>query len=207
METSQRYQKWKTYVLTFSSYMTLHCMRMTYSHILPNFKQTFHQTNLFLGLFGACIYLALGLGFLLRFTIEDKKNIVKSFFFCITLACLGYLIIPLSSILLNTKITANYLFQTILPGLGLLLFGFWQFAAWPTLLTLINYYFNVRSEGTYLGFWSANGDFGNILGFTLSGLLVDTFSVRWEVAMIVAAFFCWIMALVVYLFIEERPIE
>lgn len=132
---------------------------------------------------------------------------MRSFFVCISLACLGYLIIPLSSILLNSKVTTNLFFQTILPGFGLLLFGFWQFAAWPTLMTLINEYFNVRSEGTALGLWSANGDFGNIIGFILSGLIIDSFSFRWEVAMLVAAVFCWAMALIVYLFVKEKPLE
>lgn len=55
-----------------------------------------------------------------------------------------------------------------------------------------------------MGIWSANGDLGNIVGFALCGILVDSFSFRWEIAMIVAAAFNWIMALIVFVFVKEK---
>lgn len=59
--------KWQTYILTFTSYVALHTMRMSYSQVKSEFKTSFQQTNLFLGLFDALVYLALGTGFFFRF--------------------------------------------------------------------------------------------------------------------------------------------
>lgn len=55
-----------------------------------------------------------------------------------------------------------------------------------------------------MGIWSANGDLGNIIGFALCGILVDSLDCRWEIAMIVAAAFNWTMALVVFTFVKEK---
>lgn len=56
-----------------------------------------------------------------------------------------------------------------------------------------------------MGIWSANGDFGNIVGFGLTAILVDSLSFRWEIAMLVAASLNLSMALVIFLFVKEKP--
>lgn len=84
------------------------------------------------------------------------------------------------------------------------MFGFCQFAAWPTVMILINQHFNIKSEGTALGVWSAHGDVGNVVGFSIAGLMVDNLSYRWEVAMIAVTVLCWVMAWMLYVFIEEK---
>lgn len=81
--------------------MTLHSMRMTYSRIVPQFKEAYQQSNLFLGIFDAAIYIALGFGFLFRFVLEDRKKLLKFFLIYMTLACIGYLFIPVSSLFLG----------------------------------------------------------------------------------------------------------
>ena len=94
-----------------------------------------------------------------------------------------------------------------MPSVGLLLFGFCQFAAWPTLLTLMSEHFDHTTEGKALGFWSANGNLGNILGFAMTGLLVDVLKLQWEFAMIAAAGFSFFMILLVVIFVKEKKKE
>jgi sugar phosphate permease len=130
--------KWKTYLITFIDYVALHNMRMSYSQIKPNFQSSFEQTNLWLGLFDALVYLSLGMGFFFRFLLEGKKNLLKSYIIFISIACSAYLVIPLLSLMLNKDVADNYFLKEIVPGLALLIFGFCQFPAWPTLLTLTN---------------------------------------------------------------------
>jgi len=96
-----------------------------------------------LGLFDALVYLALGTGFFFRFLLQGKKNLKSSLLLYLTIACLGYLIIPVTSLILGYGVRDSFLFQGFLPGLGLLIFGFFQFPAWPSLLTLTNDYFNL----------------------------------------------------------------
>ena len=95
------------------------------------------------------------------------------------IACIGYLIIPINSLLFKDKAPDSYFIKEILPGLGLLIFGFFQFPAWPTLLTITSQEFELNGDGTAMGIWSANGDLGNIVGFALTGLFVSNLEIRW----------------------------
>jgi sugar phosphate permease len=147
---------------------------MSYSQVKSKFQKDFDQSNLFLGLFDALVYIALGTGFFFRFLLQGKKNLKFSLVLFLTIACIGYMVIPISSLLLGDSVKNNFFLQEFLPGLGLLIFGFFQFPAWPTLLTLTSEHFNLEKEGTAMGIWSANGDLGNIVGFAMCGLLVDT---------------------------------
>ena len=93
--------KWKTYLITFIDYVALHNMRMSYSQVKPDFQKSFGQTNLYLGLFDALVYLSLGMGFFFRFLLEGKKNLLKSYIIFITIACAAYLVIPILSLVVN----------------------------------------------------------------------------------------------------------
>ena len=99
----------------------------------------------------------------------------------------------------------SILTQKILPVIGLSVFGFFQFAAWPSLLTLTNQYFDLKKEGAAMGFWSSNANIGNILGFALTGLIVDVMQLGWEIAMIVVACLQLFIAFEVYINVSEHP--
>ena len=58
-----------------------------------------------------------------------------------------------------------------------------------------------------MGVWSANGDLGNIVGFAMTGLLIDQFEFRWEYAMIIAAGFNFVMILLIVTFVKEKEKE
>lgn len=103
----------------------------------------------------------------------------------------------------NDSVRDDYFIKEIVPGIGLLVFGFCQFPAWPTLLTLTNEHFNLEKEGTAIGTWSANGDLGNIIGFALAGFIVNGLEWRWEMAMIVAAGLKMISGICVFVFLKE----
>lgn len=111
--------------------------------------------------------------------------------------------IPILSIIAGQDVNNDHFLKEILPGIGLLLFGFCQFPAWPTLLTLTSEHFNLEKEGTAIGTWSANGDLGNIVGFALAGFIVNGLEWRWEMAMIVAAGIKFVTGMCVFLFLKE----
>ena len=119
-------------------------MRMAYAQIKPEFKEAFQQSHLFLGLFDAAIYLSLGVGFLTRFYFSTKKHLIDVYFIFMSIASAAYLYIPLSSIFLGDRVQGSFLLKEVLPGVSLLVFGFCQFPAWPTLLTIINRHFLVE---------------------------------------------------------------
>jgi len=136
--------KWKTYFITFFAYAALHSMRMTYSEIKPNLQLAFAHSDLFLGGLDATVYISLGFGFFFRFLIQGDRCIISTYVLFIVVASVGYIVIPLTSLLVGEDIQSHNLFKFVLPGLGLLLFGFCQFGAWPTLLSLNSSRFNIK---------------------------------------------------------------
>ena len=130
--------KWGTYLFTFMAYVSLHIMRMSYSQVKAHFQTDFNQSNFFLGLFDGLVYLSLGFGFFFRFLLTGKMNIIVSYAIFVGFASLSYLIIPVTSLVFKEEVSENTMLKEVLPAVGLLIFGFCQFPAWPTLLTLTN---------------------------------------------------------------------
>lgn len=205
--TYKNSDKWRTYFITFIAYAALHAMRMTYSEIKPDFQQTFGVSNQFLGVLDATAYISLGVGFFFRFLLQGSCNIIHTYVIYIMIASLGYIIIPITSLIVGENIQDGFAFKYILPTFGLLLFGFCQFGAWPTLLSLTNSRFNIKKEGKALGIWSATGDFGDVIGFGLTGLLVDNLEYKWEISVLLAGGFNMLMALIVLAFVQVRNKE
>jgi sugar phosphate permease len=197
-------RKWSTYIITFMAYVSLHTMRMSYAQVKTDFQKAFDLSNLYLGLFDALVYISLGLGFFLRFLIQGNLNLVSSYAIFISFASLAYLIIPVTHLAFQEEVKEHSLLREVLPSIGLLLFGFCQFPAWPTLLTLTNDHFDLKKDGKAIGIWSANGDLGNIVGFAMTGLMVDYLNLQWELPMIAAATFNFLMGLAVVFFVGEK---
>jgi sugar phosphate permease len=63
--------------------------------------------------------------------------------------------------------------------IGLGSFGFCQFSFFPALITIFSSYFNVKKEGSLVGFWSSKSNAGNILGFFMANFLVYQLHVKW----------------------------
>ena len=99
--------KWTTYLLTFLAYVSLHTMRMSYSQIKPDFQKTFDQSNFFLGLFDALVYISLGIGFFLRFLLQGKMSIIISYAIFTSIASAAYLVIPVSSLILKDEVQTS----------------------------------------------------------------------------------------------------
>ena len=119
----------------------------------------------------ACLYIVIGISYLYK-ALNPIKNRQFSYVWNMSLCNLFYLITPII-ISCSSPITA--LFFVSLAG-----FGFFQTVSWPVLLSLVHAYFLPKSDGGMLGFWSANGDIGNILGFALCTLLITKLNLPFQ---------------------------
>ena len=54
-----------------------------------------------------------------------------------------------------------------------------------------------------MGFWSSNANIGNIVGFAITGTILDVFQFSWESAMIFTATLQIVIALEVYFTVKE----
>lgn len=96
--------KWRTYFITFLAYAALHAMRTTYSEIKPDFQKTFGESDLFLGVLDATTYISLGIGFFFRFVLQGTFNIIHTYVIYIMIASLGYLVIPIISLIAGENV-------------------------------------------------------------------------------------------------------
>lgn len=133
-----------------------------------------------MGVLDGLVYISLSLGFFFRYLIEGSTSKTTIYLIFGTLTAVGYATIPIMGLSLqNNQGTIgdqSAFIQFVLPGLALIVFGFCQFTCWPVLLYFVNQHF---SEGTLMGIWSANGDFGNICGFFLGSIILNDLMLDW----------------------------
>lgn len=192
--------KYLTYLITFFAYVAVHMMRMSYSFNKSKIKERFGIDPYFLGILDACIYLAIGAGFFLRYKITQSDNLKRNFLITAIIVSISYSVIPVFSLFsvgIEEPNGSDDAVKVII-SIALIIFGFFQFSFWPICLVFVNQYFDPKTEGTILGFWSANGDFGNIIGFFIPTLIVNTFHSSWELSMLIASVFNVVMAMLLY---------
>lgn len=142
-----------------------------------------------MGIANACLYIVIGLSYLWRafWPIKERQ---WTYFWSMNVSNLCYLVIPML-VYLHASVPA--LFYLCLAG-----FGWFQTASWPVLLSLVHAYFLPKRDGCMLGFWSANGDIGNIVGFLMCTIVIYTLGLPFQVCLIIAAVFSFLMTLSVY---------
>jgi sugar phosphate permease len=110
-----------------------------------------------MGIVDALLLSFLGIGHFLHALYPIKKP-VMSLWIAMILCGINYEMIPLT---LGIKPLANIYVLCICMSLN----GFLQSYTWPNLLMIINSKFSSDKNAALLGFWSANANVGNILGY------------------------------------------
>jgi hypothetical protein len=197
---------------------------MTYSQIKANFKEDFQESSFFLGFLDFVTFVFACLAFI-RYIVEAKLSRMKTYLLFSTISLMAFLTIPITSLILKSQFTItshptgnslyrtfedgensilhlNPLVQHVIPALGLFLFGFGQIACWPTLLALLSQHLNAHKDGMALGFWSSNGDIGNIAGFAFAGIIIaNNVTNGWEISLIISGTLCLLSIFSIYFFV------
>lgn len=127
--------KYVTCFLTFFSYASLHTLRMCYSFNKMYIKKEFQITDFYLGVLDALVYLSLGIGTLLRFTlIRNPVNLTKIFLAGSILTSLSISVISFLGLISHGE---NYLLFKIFITIALALFGFMQLTSRPIVAVLL----------------------------------------------------------------------
>jgi len=158
----------KAYLLTFFGYIFFHSLMTAYSFAAPFFQQTYKLSNTYIGAVDGTLYFSKGVGFLLRYRIIKQSSIMKHFFISSTIFVSAYFLFPFLSL-------ANFLnIENVKPIFFILItvYGFFLYNNWTVSLSIINNYYTTEKDGSKLGFWSAAGDFGSIVGFLFPSLLI-----------------------------------
>ena len=132
--------KYVTCFLTFFSFASLHTLRMCYSFNKMYIKKEFQITDFYLGVLDALVYLSLGIGTLLRFTlIRNPVNLTKIFLAGSILTSLFISVISFLGLISHGEKHSehHYLLFKIFITIALSLFGFMQLTSRPIVAVLL----------------------------------------------------------------------
>lgn len=194
--------KYTACILTFLSYSSLHVLRMCYSFNKFYIKKEFQITDFYLGVLDALVYLSLGVGTLLRYTlIRNPLHLTEIFLATsiassFSIAIISYL--GLISDYNNLTQHSHFLIFKIIITIALMVFGFMQLTSRPIATSILGSELKSQKHGCLVGAWATHSSAGHISGLLLSNLLVHTFMLKWEVSIFIGAILCIGTALLVY---------
>lgn len=110
-----------------------------------------------MGIVDALMLTFLGIGHFLHALYPIKKP-VKSLWIALLICGMNYGLIPVCLLITYFK---NIYVLSVLMSFN----GFLQSYTWPNLLMIVNSKFSSEKNSALLGFWSANANFGNIMGY------------------------------------------
>ena len=173
-------QKVFLYIFTFTLYMSIDMMRTCYSFNKSFIQKYYGLNDLFISIIDAWIFLTVGVGSFLKFSISNSLKPVQTCFWTCMIAAIAFSIIPIISLakpegFSDVPMGLSYFILIIAMGL----FGFFGFASFPSTFTLFCFSFNNKEDGMLVGIWSSRGNIGHILGFFLPDLIVYTGGAPW----------------------------
>ena len=177
------------FICTFVAYMTIHTMRMSVSFVQADIITFFAIKKSEMGLAMSAIYIILGISYLIR-TFVPLKNLQFTYLLTVGLTVLSFVMVPLAASL-------NY-HSAVILFLGLGFFGFFQSSTWPLVIKILNKYYHPQQDGCLIGFWSSNGDCGNILGFFACTVIEFYLLLPWEICLYFSSAIAIIMAVAIY---------
>jgi sugar phosphate permease len=180
------------YFVTFLTYVSVHCLRTSYSFAKSVLHSKYGFSDSFLGIVDALFLCFLGLGHLLHSawpTSTPRRSLVVG----LTLCSVNFMAI--------TMVLASSM-ASWLVLLLMAINGFLQSYTWPNLLELVNR--DGRTSDLLLGFWAANTNVGNILGFILAQVFVVYLQLPFTLELSTAAGFTASCAILCHFLIEER---
>ena len=164
-------------ILTYLAYAAIHVMRTTFPFVQYDIVKYYDTDEKYIGILGAVTYIVIGIGYLAHNIIRPTK-LVHNYFIEVSLSAIFFIVIPISMF-----------FEIKILALGIIfygLYGWFQSASYATLTTIILSHFNDAEDGTLIGFWASTSDFGNILGFFMSTVIIYYLHIDWRVTLIIA---------------------
>ena len=175
--------KYLTCLLTFFSYSSLHTLRMCYSFNKLYIKQQFQITDFYLGVLDALVYISLGVGTFMRYTlIRNPLHLTTIYLATSICAAMSIAFISMLGVYADyTNILQHEHFTLfkVLITVALVLFGLMQLTSRPIATALMGSELDTKQSGCLVGAWATHSSAGHISGLLLSNLLVHTFKLKW----------------------------
>ena len=124
------------------------------------------------------------------------QNLVKGYFYQISLSAICLLIIPVT-LFLNIH-------SLVLSIIAFSFFGWFQGSGYALLAGLMSQKFTVEDDGCLVGMWGSAGDMGNLLGLFLFTCIMYYLKIDWKFCMVVPTIFSLFMNTLLNSFLEDE---
>jgi sugar phosphate permease len=190
----------QVFVLTYIAYTIMHSLRTAYSYSKTYFKVEYNFSPTYLAVLDSSIYLAMGVGFLLRYFFLNKKDIIFSYFTTGMAFIIAFALFPfLSFVGALDKSSAQWVSIILM-----IIYGFFQMNYWPVSFLVMTDYFTNEEDGCLIGVWTTAAGLGNILGYFFCGLLILNLHEPWQVPLFILVAILFFCNLFVYMLVK-RP--
>lgn len=149
--------KYEIFIVTFLCYTSIHSLRTSYSYSKKAIAEDLGIDQKYMGIVDSLMLTFLGIGHFLHALYPIKKPVL-SLWVAMIVCGINYALIP--GCLNISALTSIYVLSVLMCSNGFL-----QSYTWPNLLMIINSKFNPQIYAVLLGFWSANANVGNIIGY------------------------------------------
>ena len=196
-EIRRRYERmrWSVFLSVVIGYSFFYVGRLVLSVV----KQPLIDNRILnaqqLGYMESALLFTYAIGKLVNGFLADNSNIKR---FMPTGLFLSALVNVILGIILGTKF-ASVIFLIILWGLN----GWFQSTGSAPSVVAISHWFSVRERGTMYGIWSIAHSVGEGLTFVVTALVVG--ALGWRYGFLSAGISCMIMAVLMYIFLADRP--
>lgn len=184
------------FVLSFLCMASRHSCIESWSVIKPSLTDDIGLNSYWLGSIDTTFLFFYSIGLYISGVLEDGYSMKVVISIGLGLASLVYFFMIL---MVHIGIVSPWLFIVCWALQGLL-----QSTAWPGTVALIGNWFPKASHGGWMGFWSCNANMGNIIGAQVAILLMY-YNKSWETVMTTVSIFMFIIAILTYIFVEDRP--
>lgn len=155
--------KYELFIVTFLCYTAIHSLRTSYSFSKKAIAEDVEVNIKYMGIVDALMLCFLGIGHYMH-AIRPIKRPVRSLFIAMIACGLNYGLIP-------GWMNVNFLASIYALSVLMCINGFLQSYTWPNLLMIVNSRFKSDKYSMLLGFWSANANVGNIIGYAVCEVL------------------------------------
>jgi sugar phosphate permease len=200
-----RLVKWQAFIffITFANYLIMHFARKVYTNVKTELVLA-GVDEVVLSQMDTAFMFAYAIGTFISGRIADifPQNVVLGISLVGSTLCLGTLLYLVNIDIIHSSFSlGSFLFVSIQ-----LIHGLFQSCGLPVNMALMGVWFSKKGRGLLFGFWTMNGNLGDIVA-ALSTAAIVSAGFSWQVALLIPMILSALWAVLNYLMVAGSPAQ
>ena len=200
-----RLVKWQAFIffITFANYLIMHFARKVYTNVKTELVLA-GVDEVVLSQMDTAFMFAYAIGTFISGRIADifPQNVVLGISLVGSTLCLGTLLYLVNIDIIHSSFSlGSFLFVSIQ-----LIHGLFQSCGLPVNMALMGVWFSKKGRGLLFGFWTMNGNIGDIVA-ALSTAAIVSAGFSWQVALLIPMILSALWAVLNYLMVAGSPAQ